>query len=861
MKTSYVIRLLIIFIVAFSLSSVTGPMSSNLRFPTIQPARANSQACQTTGAAGACSEFWYPAGPAMNTELSTIFTDETAEYNNLQSASPSIDLTDWPLTQSLVSSLTPNPNFLVSAPISSHSYFEIQFMLANNFWGVNFNYGNNPNGIQIRQGIAHLIDKVNFVTNDPNIGGAGSAIDNPVPPSNGGLLPPNPCAWDSSFPQSGSGCIVGASGGLAYHLASAAGVNFAWQPALGSPDFCAAAQHFINAGLATGVTTSCVLTGIASTVASHTVNFFVRSDDPARLDLGDGLAQEICALFGQGFITSCPPYLQTVAGPITAFPGFTTSNNSVNLSWGMYTAGFLNVYPFDSSLYFGYNSRFVSGLPSIKSPAGFCSSQSVPTFSSSDYMYLCNPGYDNVTSRMEFAPCVNALGDPVRGSTNNGPGGRCPGTSQLSAISAGVQSEDIFGQAVYTLPVFSTSQQYAYLNNWSRVVNDDGLGVPNYFTWLNAHSASPTQAGTIRQGFKQTSKSLNPYIASTAWDFYVIGNIYDSLAVVNPLSNGQVLDWMSLNIRQLSNSGLAYTPPNGTVSSFRFTLRTDLYWQDGRQVTPWDVKFSYLTLQATGAFQGSVLSPVAGVTIVSASQFDINVNAVGPFTLLSLTSVSVFPGRYWSTCQGSIWDGYVSTGRVPNNCIQADPNKIVATYDPLSNGILIGSGPWECKSTTGIVGGGCSSTGFMNPPPGGSYTLQRFGEGFAPASSIGGIYFRSSGNLALYIWSQANNVNPDTPLSLVNACYLKPVDLTGACAHFQQGIGATNGGPAPVSSGQTSIESRFYDFNWVEPYQWASSPPLGIAPLTPVLYEGAVTLNPASVAGCTSPYPTGGYDC
>jgi hypothetical protein len=27
------------------------------------------------------------------------------------------------------------------------------------------------------------------------------------------------------------------------------------------------------------------------------------------------------------------------------------------------------------------------------------------------------------------------------------------------------------------------------------------------------------------------------------------------------------------------------------------------------------------------------------------------------------------------------------------------------------------------------------------------------------------------------------------------------------------------------------------------------------------LYEGTATLNPASVAGCTSPYPTGGYDC
>jgi hypothetical protein len=855
-----------IFFVIISLMSLDGSLSSNFRLPALKLAHANTQACQTTGASGACSEFWYPAGPEMNTELVTVFTDETAEYNSLQSASPSIDLTDWPMTQSLVTPLTTSPNFLVSAPISAHSYFEIEFMLANNFWGVNFNYGTDPNGIQIRQGISHLTDKVKFVTNDPHIGGGGSALDNPLPPSNGGLPTANPCGWDVSFPESGTGCVVGATGGTAYHLALAAGVNFAWQPALGSPDFCAAAQHFVNAGLASAMSSpTCVLTGISSSAASHTVNFFVRSDDPARLDLGNGLAQEICALFGQGFVTSCAPYLQTIAGPITAFPGFTTSPTSVNLNWGMYTAGFLNVYPFDSSLYFGYNSRFVSGIPSIKSPSGVCSSQAVPTFSASNYMYLCSSSYDGITTQMEFAPCVSAVGDPLPGSTSNGPGGNCPGTSKLSAVSAGIQAENLFGQAAYTIPIFTTSQQYAYLSNWSRVVNNDGLGVPNYFTWLNAYSPNPAQPGTVRQGFKQSTRSLDPYIASTAWDFYILGNIYDTLTAVNPLSNNQVLDWMTTNIVKLSNSGLGYSPPPGTVSSFRFTLRNDLYWQDGRQVTPWDVKFSYLTLQATGAYQGSVLAPVAGVTIVSQSQFDINVNAVGPFTVLSLTSVSIFPGRYWSTCPGSLWDGYVSTGNVPSSCIQADPNKIVATYDPLVNGILIGSGPWVCKSATGVVGAACSSTGFMNPGPGGSYTLQRFGKGIAPGTSTTGAYFRSAGNLALWIWSEQNNISPEIIFSIVAACYGQPVVPLGgvptpsSCAHFQQGIGAS-GGPTVVGLNQVSIELRFYGLEWVGPYNWVNTPPIGIASLSPVLYEG-ITLNPASVAGCSSAYPSGGYDC
>ena len=870
MNTILIIKLLTIFLITFSLASLAGPMDGSPITPRVQLAHANSQACQVRSASGACSEAWYPAGPSMDTLVANIFTDETAEFVNLQAASPNIDFTDWPLPQSLVAPLTGNSNFLVSAPVSSHSYFEIEFMLANNFWGVNFDYGNNPNGIQIRQGISHLIDKAEFVASDANIGGTGTPIDNPLPPSNGGLPSPNPCAWDAFYPESGAGCVVGGLGGVSYHLAGAGGVNYAWQPTMGSPDFCAAAQHFVNAGLATGKSpTTCVLTGIASAVTAHTVNFFIRSDDPARLDIGDSLAQEICALFGQGFVTGCSPYLTTVVGPITAFPGFTTSRNSVNLSWGMYTAGFLGVFPFDTSLFFSYNSRFVSGISSIQSPTGPCSSLSVSTFSAANYLYLCNGAYDNMTGRVEFAPCITAVGDPSPGSTSNGPGGQCTGTNQLSAVSAGVQAENLFGQGAYTIPIFTTSQQYAYLNGWSRAVNNDGAGVPTYFTWLNAYNPAPAQTGTIRQGFKQTTRSLNPYIASTAWDFYVLSNIYDTLNVQNPLSNEQILDWMDVAVQRISSSLLGYTPPAGTVATYRFTLRSGLYWQDGRQVTPWDVKFTMLTLKATGAFQGSVLEPVIGVTVVNQHQFDINLNAIGPFTLSTVTTVTILPGRYWSTCAGSQWDGYVSTGSVPDSCMLADPNKTTATYDPLANGILVGSGPWECKSGTGVLGGGCATSGFQNPPPGQTYTLTRFGKGLPPASTTSGIYFRSSGNLALYIWTQENDANPLQAVSAVSLCYGLALG-TGACRHWQQGIGAntaTGQGQCSVSQAgcvginQVSAVEIRYNLNWIAPFEWTTGPPVGIGALPPTLYEGPVTFTPCQPGGSSPPGSTTGYDC
>jgi len=69
----------------------------------------------------------------MNTELALIFTDVNAEYTNIQSASPAIDFPDSPLNPSLIQPFDQSPNFLVTAPVAQTGYYEMQYMLVNNF--------------------------------------------------------------------------------------------------------------------------------------------------------------------------------------------------------------------------------------------------------------------------------------------------------------------------------------------------------------------------------------------------------------------------------------------------------------------------------------------------------------------------------------------------------------------------------------------------------------------------------------------------------------------------------------------------------------------------------------------------------
>ena len=842
---SSIAKVFIVFAVTLSLLTLPGPIGAQHIAVQALPAPNVS---------------WIPAGPAFNTYTTPVFTDENSEFVCLQTPTPCIDLTDWPLSPGLLSQLVPSQGFFVTSPISAKEYFELEFHLGTNFWGCQMNFGNSACGVQIRQAIAHLVDKTAFTSTQSDIAGLATPNDNPYPPSTG-LPQPNPCSWDPLFHETGTNCQVGAPGGTAYHLAAATGVTYPWQPALGSPDFCAAAKHLIAAGIATGNnTSSCVLTGISSAASANPVNVFPRSDSPPRLELGNGIGQELCGLFTGTFSTGCSPYVSVTPGPITSFPGFTTSTTTVSQTWNIYTAGFTNVLAFDQSLFLGYHSRFVSGIPSIIQPNGPCSSSAVPTFSAGNYMYLCSSSYDAFSNQMEFSPCLNAPGDPFPGQITP-TFANCPSTAQLTSTSAGYKTADLFGQNAFTIPIWSGQNQYAYLSNWQRVVVHQGNGLLNYFSALDAYSPNPGVAQTIRQGFKQSVSSLNPYIASTFWDFGILGNVYDSLNTVNPADTSQILDWMTIKTATLPNSLLSYTPPAGTTTTFRFTLRNDLFWQDGKKLTAWDVSFSFQSLKAAGSFQSSGLAPMTGVRVLNPTQIDVNVAAIGPFTRLSLTSPTIIPGRYWSgQCSGGIWDLDVAQGNVPANCMTADPNKLQPSFDPLAAGILIGSGPWACKSSTGTLGRGCSSSGSQNVGPGGSFTLTRYGTGTPPGGALN-VFFRSSGNLGLWTWTGDTGVFSTDFLtfSSVSACFGQPIGAAG-CSRWQQGIGGPTG-TGMIGLTQVSIVQRFVGVNWVSPYDWVSSPPAGMVSPAPVLYEGTSTLNPASVAGCTSPYPTGGYDC
>jgi hypothetical protein len=770
----------------------------------------------------------------MSTEQAAIFTNGVSEYTNLLSASPTIDFTDWPCLPGTCPSVN-GPSTTITSPVATVGYFEIQFMLANNFWGCSMSFGNSACGINVRQGIAHMVDKIIFTSSsNPDCVTVCTPIDNPLPTTIAGGLPaPYPCAWDASFlePPTPGSCSSPYPGGTAYHIASAVGGPSPWTPGPGTPDLNAAAQHFVNAlSTVSGCSTisfnsaTSVLNipaACTSSLTAHVPTFFIRTDDPRRQQLGNSYAEQICYIFTGSYTTPCT-YLNTIPISINGFPGFQTNPLAVNLGWWMYTAGYIGGTFFDSSLYYNYNSRFVSasctspGTPSCATQVvggGFCSNSSVQSASAADYLYLCSPSYDSLSATMENDATL------------------------LAAQTDGITAENTFGSNAFTIPVYETTDQFGYCTpgpgsacgTWSNVINSSTSGLPNFFTWLNAYNPSPAMLNTIRQGFAEDTRTLNPYEASTAWDFYILGNIYDSLYQPNPLNPQQFINWMTINTFQLPNTSLTYVPPLGTVTNYRFTLIPGLTFQNGRPITSFDVAFSYLSLLGAGAFQSGGASSLTGITILGPHQFDFNLDSNGPFTLADITGLgfmpeepglTIMPGQLWtnnvpgwnsgiSTCTGPGSSScypvqYGLSGSTPTcvligcasfpaSTMAPDPAKTSPSYDPLANGILVGSSAWQCSPPIG--GPNCSSSLSQNPGLGGKFTL-----------SANPNYVRSTTNLALWIWAaDGNPTGPDLlTVSFAASCYNAintPVGTPGspprttaqACSHWQQGIGGPVG--------------------------------------------------------------------
>jgi ABC-type transport system substrate-binding protein len=741
-----------------------------------------------------------------------VYTDEVAEYNAMLQNPSQLDLGDWPVPVSDVSAFTTDSRFILSPPNSEFGMFEFDFNHANTFFGIPDNFGNNQQGIEFREAVAHLIDKP-AVVNDLFIGLA-SPIDNAVPPAQGLLCSglgcqsnPNgansPAAY--SYVDTANGKSVSLTGACGWETVPSlqTGCLSAFRQSAdtldpvglvtasaSNPDFCDAAQHLVNAGLATGINAvDCSVAGHhTAALDSGTIILSVRSDNPPRLAIGNDLATRLCELFDGTGLTTCSQ-ISSIHMGILQVEQQVYNTKSILLDWHIYT-GASSLTPIFDQLYALYNSAFASNACGGKN-----------AIFGQDYSYFCNTQFDAYTSMLEF-------NDTTTGAT---------ASAQMAM--------QIFGQSVATVPLWSQGIRVPYLASLTGVNDASGFGPPQYFTTLNAWSSAPPLPGTLRWGFRQGTINLNIFLADSRWEFYVDREIYDSLISTAPYNATTPFAYLASSYSTVvadstgkCGNGDLY-PVAGSQSCLIFNLRPNTFWQDGRAVTGSDIKFSMLSYKKIPGPLSSGVSGLLDVTYQAGPSPGTNavfthLTSKSPFAIFNIGREPIIPQHVWASDPTTPCPGTQTGTTPPASCavnpalISADPitssvcsstsTQSTNTVHPETactapgstavppgglcpttsftnrtglfnlggcKGLFVGSGPWVCTNlnlsgtpaSEVLTGNGCTSTatntfGTQLVDVGGTIILQRMGFGYPGYDTVHS-YYRDSRFYKNWLWA------------------------------------------------------------------------------------------------------------
>jgi len=184
-----------------------------------------------------------------------------------------------------------------------------------------------------------------------------------------------------------------------------------------------------------------------------------------------------------------------------------------------------------------------------------------------------------------------------------------------------IKAQDDWANEVPMIPMFYYSGQSAVLTRDNYTINAIGTGFDNWFTYMD----SPGSGGvnpTLTWGWSADLENPNPISSTWAWDWYMMGPIYDSMLGANPYTE-TIIPALATNYAvTISDPANPFGPAD---SSALMTLRSDSYWQDvpamsriaytldhgtelngpfaDKQVTPADVAFTYEYLTHDGQYQ------------------------------------------------------------------------------------------------------------------------------------------------------------------------------------------------------------------------------------------------------------------
>ena len=228
------------------------------------------------------------------------------------------------------------------------------------------------------------------------------------------------------------------------------------------------------------------------------------------------------------------------------------------------------------------------------------------------------------------------------------------------------------------LPAYSRICFGAYQPEWqehiSGVVNTEGYGADNMWTYLSVHWAPEPPLERIEDGaaivywcLQDEPERLNPTYAGSTYAWTIMNTIFDPLIAVNPYTHEDVpwlaeswtLEEFTGTVTLDSENRYLGVPAGGAVEiasgmKITFTLNATVEWQDGNPYTPYDAEFNLEFLRNNQIPRyASMWEQVVDVQVTDTTSFTVYLNATSQFLLYDLSgAAALLPPPVWVPMDG-----------------------------------------------------------------------------------------------------------------------------------------------------------------------------------------------------------------
>jgi len=216
-------------------------------------------------------------------------------------------------------------------------------------------------------------------------------------------------------------------------------------------------------------------------------------------------------------------------------------------------------------------------------------------------------------------------------------------SDNATAITAAKEAQRILAEQVGIIPLFARVGYKAHANMWTNVVNEEGNGIDNWWTFLKAHQENQPTGGTLTYGITGDSGGLNPLLTYSSAQQMITSLIYESLLRVRDLSmaiSRIAYDW---------TTDAWLNPDTGSIATkVVYNLNNDIYFHDGVQLTAEDVRFSieYTKTHKIGNNYAKVAN-VHHVDTPDAYTVVVYENNINTWALQWIGSIPIIPKHRW----------------------------------------------------------------------------------------------------------------------------------------------------------------------------------------------------------------------